>query len=502
MAFWVDRGRSSGRGPYFVGGKRRVSHSEGGDGFDYKRSRSRHDEFRTDEDYGSIPNLEEYNHCSDNRYAIPPNGQSSNYHPALGSCLRYPIDDDDRYPHDYVHDHDHDHDHDIDQTPPHQNAFPIRQFPPARNPSFNPPFFVLQERSSTPEFPPISPLSFGLGSAPGMGPVIAPPGFGASVPEASAMERTVSGLSVSSDTTRYSMASLGIEDDEAAHYVSDMEAARNVLDYVASRRRYPDSRHGRILKALINPKSRSDEADFTIDDPALRSIFSAANELFFGNSLTGRVTWDWSHPNSEQYHAHIVGTTAVRRRRSGGYETLIVLSSPILTDTKYNRRLLISTFLHEMIHSYLFVVCGIKAGQDGGHTQGFRQIAEEIDNWVGPGHLRLGEMEADLEQFRKYNHIHDYGRDYERGSRSVSMDGERRVRERSPHYRWDEHLDEQRSERDGHSFYPIEPRPLPPQQQQHYQRELQQQPGYHGWQWPEEDRFCSHGPRGVGPSYV
>ncbi|MDE9440013.1 hypothetical protein EWS82_13115, partial [Staphylococcus xylosus] len=60
--------------------------------------------------------------------------------------------------------------------------------------------------------------------------------------------------------------------------------------------------------------------------------------------------------------SHIVGTTALRRSaRLGGYETLIVLSSPILKDTKYNRRLLISTFLHEMIHSFLFIVCGITA---------------------------------------------------------------------------------------------------------------------------------------------
>ncbi|PTB73527.1 hypothetical protein M440DRAFT_1394076 [Trichoderma longibrachiatum ATCC 18648] len=151
-------------------------------------------------------------------------------------------------------------------------------------------------------------------------------------------------------------------------------------------------------RALINPKSR--EADFPLDNDALRSIFSAANELFFANKLTQRVTWDWSHPASAQYESHIVGTTALRRSvRLGGYETLIVLSSPILKDTKYNRRLLISTFLHEMIHSFLFITCGIKARYQGGHTEGFRQIAEIIDDWVGAEHLRLRDMEADLERF-------------------------------------------------------------------------------------------------------
>lgn len=77
-----------------------------------------------------------------------------------------------------------------------------------------------------------------------------------------------------------------------------------------------------------------------------------------------------------------------------------MLSSPILRDTRYNRRLLIATFLHEMIHSFLFVTCGIKAARGGGHTEGFRIIAETIDEWVGRDRLRLADMEADLERFR------------------------------------------------------------------------------------------------------
>jgi hypothetical protein len=92
----------------------------------------------------------------------------------------------------------------------------------------------------------------------------------------------------------------------------------------------------------------------------------------------------------------------------GGYETLIVLSSPILKDTKYNRRLLISTFLHEMIHSFLFITCGLKAREDGGHTPGFHKIAQIIDNWVGKEYLRLSDMEADLEHFHVRGHCQEH----------------------------------------------------------------------------------------------
>ncbi|KKP02427.1 hypothetical protein THAR02_05493 [Trichoderma harzianum] len=236
-----------------------------------------------------------------------------------------------------------------------------------------------------------------------------PPHLGPSFMSMSApMERTQSGLSISSDTSAVEPPC--DQEGDCDHHdhpplLSDLAAARLVRRHVANIRRWKhrDSQHGRILKALINPKSR--EADFPLDNDALRSIFSAANELFFANKLTQRVTWDWSHPASAQYESHIVGTTALRRSaRLGGYETLIVLSSPILKDTKYNRRLLISTFLHEMIHSFLFIVCGITARHQGGHTEGFRQIAEIIDEWVGKEHLRLRDMEADLERFIHEDH--------------------------------------------------------------------------------------------------
>jgi hypothetical protein len=49
-----------------------------------------------------------------------------------------------------------------------------------------------------------------------------------------------------------------------------------------------------------------------------------------------------------------------------------------------------------MIHSFLFVMCGVEAG---GHGEAFRMIADVIDDWVGRDELRLGDMEADLERF-------------------------------------------------------------------------------------------------------
>ncbi|KAF4909375.1 hypothetical protein CGCF415_v005967 [Colletotrichum fructicola] len=211
----------------------------------------------------------------------------------------------------------------------------------------------------------------------------------------SAMERTASGLSISSDTSIYNLA-----EDEDSKLLDDDAAARMVEDRLhLNRRRAKDTQRERILRSLIQPRSR--HAEFSIDNAALESIFSAANEIFFHNCLSQRVTWDWSHASSAQYKDHIIGTTALRRSKMGGFETLIVLSNPILKDKKYNRRLLISTFLHELIHSYLFIKCGIKARHCGGHTPGFRRIAELIDIWAGLDNLHLRDMEADLEHFRE-----------------------------------------------------------------------------------------------------
>jgi len=205
------------------------------------------------------------------------------------------------------------------------------------------------------------------------------------------MERTASGLSISADTL-----------DKCAwtQLLDDVVAAQRVEQHMATfRQRSPNSTHERVLRSIINPKPYA--AEYAIDNEALESIFFAANEIFFNGRLSQRVTWDWSHSSSPQYDSSVIGTTALRRASKRGFETLIVLSSPILQDRKYSRRLLISTFLHELIHSYLFICCGFRARYHGGHTPGFHTIAKLVDDWAGPdSFLYLCRMEADLECFR------------------------------------------------------------------------------------------------------
>jgi hypothetical protein len=231
------------------------------------------------------------------------------------------------------------------------------------------------------------------------------------------MERTASGHSIRSDPT---------ERCASTELLEDHEAAQRVREHLATfRRRNPDSKHERILRSIINPRPRrhhhhhrshhphhspsqrhhftEEDDSYPLDNEALESIFSAANEIFFNGRLSQRVSWDWSHASASRYDARVVGTTALRRAaaHTRGFETLIVLSSPILRDARYSRRLLISTFLHELIHCYLFICCGFRARWCGGHTEGFRDIAAVIDEWVGEGGgLYLRRVEADLELFR------------------------------------------------------------------------------------------------------
>ncbi|KAL7620651.1 hypothetical protein AAE478_009646 [Parahypoxylon ruwenzoriense] len=170
------------------------------------------------------------------------------------------------------------------------------------------------------------------------------------------------------------------------------EAADLVEADLADRRRSKLSQHERILRSLICPRP---EAEFDIDDVALQGIFYAANEIFFRGRLKGRVAWAW-----RDLPSCLIGTTALRKSPlTAGYETLIFLSRRILKDRKYNRRLLISTFIHELIHSYLFVLCGFQSRECGGHTDGFKRIAKLIDEWAGPDLLYLCNMEAELSDF-------------------------------------------------------------------------------------------------------
>lgn len=191
----------------------------------------------------------------------------------------------------------------------------------------------------------------------------------------------------------------------------DSEAAFKVEQHI-KRAKGKVKRHERILRTLIHPKAHADKrTDFPLDNAALESIFSAADEIFFYGKLSRRVHWEWSsgcvsvpQQGGGGGASRIIGTTALRTANyphTDGYETLIVLSSPILKDTSYNRRLLISTFLHELIHSYLFICCGFKARHCGGHTPGFQHIAKLIDQWVGHDTLRLCDIDADLERFKE-----------------------------------------------------------------------------------------------------
>jgi hypothetical protein len=230
------------------------------------------------------------------------------------------------------------------------------------------------------------------------------------------MERTNSGMSISDDMT---------DGFALIELLEDTAAAQRVREHMATfQRRNPDSKHERVLRSIIRPKSEA--TAYPLDDHALQSMFVAANELFFNGRLSKRVTWDWSHSSSQQYDSSVIGTTALRRASERGFETLIVLSSPILQARKYSRRLLISTFLHELIHSYMFICCGFTARQCGGHTPGFQTIAGLIDDWAGSASLlHLREMEADLSCFRA-----DCGMDV---SKDLRRDETPSLRERSPY---------------------------------------------------------------------
>ncbi len=188
-------------------------------------------------------------------------------------------------------------------------------------------------------------------------------------------------------------------------FTGDLMEADIVRQHLATfRSRFPDSKHERILLSLIRPKSSG--ADFILDEQALESIFSAVNEMFFNGQLTNRVQWEWSQEDSSpEFDGRIVGHTSFRHCLGGdGLETLVTLSTPILRDRKYNRRLLISAFIHELIHCYLFILRDKEAKRCNGHTAGFKEIANIIDGWAGRNNqLYLYEMQADLENFREWN---------------------------------------------------------------------------------------------------
>ncbi|KAI1772665.1 hypothetical protein F4818DRAFT_425096 [Hypoxylon cercidicola] len=244
--------------------------------------------------------------------------------------------------------------------------------------SLTPPFFIIKEATARPGSPDFDHIMVENSVA---NPYYTAPTAQPNMPFAHLMKR-----SDRPDTNHPTYA----KDNDNDH---DDAAKQVELDLVDARRRSRLSQHERILRSLICPKSP--EAEFDIDDVALQGIFYATNEIFFGGVLKGRVAWAW-----KDLPSCLIGTTALRRSPlTSGYETLIFLSRRILKDKKYNRRLLISTFIHELIHSYLFVLFGFQSRECGGHTNGFKRIAELIDEWAGPNLLYLCNMEAELSDF-------------------------------------------------------------------------------------------------------
>jgi hypothetical protein len=204
------------------------------------------------------------------------------------------------------------------------------------------------------------------------------------------MERTPSGNSILSDT---------LYEPQPDYTFSDEQAARRVERHFRRLKSQKSQKHERILRDLVQ---RDEPLDDNEVDQYLLSILTAADSVFFGGVLSGRVKWEWS--SQSRYHAELIGTTALRRCPDReGIETLIVLSAPILRSEIYNHRLLLSAFLHELVHAYLFIMCGFNARSQGGHTDGFERIVTAIDNWVpkGQGYLRLCNFKADLDYFLK-----------------------------------------------------------------------------------------------------
>lgn len=292
------------------------------------------------------------------------------------------------------------------------------------------------------------------------------------------MERTPSGNSIFSEAPS---TSLPQSQNDDLHLLSDAEAANLVEKNIALI--HHRNKNVRYLLSILSPPPSCSAHVQPIDDSTFRSLLHLFNTLFFASSLTGRVQWEWS--DAPKYHSSLLATTALRQCASRpGFETLIIMSDPLLRSDKYERRLVLGTFIHELIHCYLFVNCGFEARKGGGHTDGFKRIARGIRKWVASSmgekgdYLGLGCEKADLEAFRRKEdvcvdqHLHmDLGSEFERKS---AWDGERRrsvvlpdswLESRLPHYDQYDHRPE--------SFLPLPhlpvfrreefPTPLPPQ---------------------------------------
>ncbi|QSZ37559.1 hypothetical protein DSL72_008657 [Monilinia vaccinii-corymbosi] len=207
------------------------------------------------------------------------------------------------------------------------------------------------------------------------------------------MERTLSGDSIVSDDN-ISIPPPTIHDNKI---LSDDQAAKLIEHALFNYD--PPPAHFHLEVELRNLLLRAHLSDRAID-----RIIYLVDTIFFHHSLHNRVRLSWSSPSQSRYSSELIGTTALRLASFGGFETLIVLSEPILRDPTYDRRLLLSALLHELVHCYLFVKCGFGAKEMGGHTDGFHRVVRVIDawveRWIGRDWLRLCSMRANLELFR------------------------------------------------------------------------------------------------------
>ena len=173
----------------------------------------------------------------------------------------------------------------------------------------------------------------------------------------------------------------------------DKEAA-SLVDQCFNKRR--ETRLGRTLRKRLNH-----ELDLGLSSiiQCLDAILDAADRIFFSCKLRNRVEWRWSSESDQGFVNEFVGTTTPIYSDEFGTKAQIVLSRPLLQSGNYSSNLLLSAFLHELVHCYLFIYCGARAEEDGGHTPGFQRIVSLIQSWLGNPRLRLCSMRADLDNF-------------------------------------------------------------------------------------------------------
>jgi SprT-like family len=202
------------------------------------------------------------------------------------------------------------------------------------------------------------------------------------------IERSLSRVSISSKAESRSCRNIRPISDKGAAMEMERCFRRRV-------NRRHDHLTSRILHDLINRRA-------TLSDDSLDNLLHAADKIFFDGKLSGRVRWKWSEPDQKCYETELLGTTAIRNAHHtvGGFETLVVLSEPLLRRGPYDRDLLLSAFLHELVHCYLFIRCGINHAMHDGHTEGFQKIARLINNWIGNHRLHLCHMRANLNLFQ------------------------------------------------------------------------------------------------------